>query len=122
MSTHKDFYIAYNEKPQTQVGLTHDHTANEIIFVREGEANFIINNNNYTLKRNSIVFISSFEKHELISSSSTYKRFYLLVDHSYFIPSLFDLTLTSIFKYRPQTFYHVMELDDETAEEINYYF
>ena len=97
MSLHNNFYIAYNESTQTQFGPVHNHTANEIIFVIDGEADFLINNHRYTLRKNSIVFISSFEKHELLTSKATYKRYYLLVDDTIFNSYLFDNTYKRLF-------------------------
>ena len=90
---------------------THFHNSYEVIYIVEGGAEFKINNKNYTVSKDSIIFISNLESHELRVLEHPYKRYFILVKPDHFQSLINQPVLASIFKHRPSHFAHVINLN-----------
>ena len=82
----------------------HFHNAYELIFIEEGEAEFIIDGKLRRYRGGDIIFISHLEQHQMRPLSPTYTRYIAIVEPDYFDRFISDQALRSIFKNRPANF------------------
>lgn len=116
-----NFTIQYDNFLAPHKYVDHFHNAHEIIFVQEGEADFLIAGKKYNVKKNSIVFINSFESHKSTILKYPYKRYFILTDQKYLHSSINDPMLLSVFKQRPSLFEHSICLDDDNSQKVGMY-
>ena len=89
---------------------SHFHLSCEMIFVCEGEAEFLIDGRRCPARENSIVFISSYEQHEVRIVRPPYRRYFAMVQAGELERALSSPVLPGIFKNRPEGFSHCVSL------------
>lgn len=109
----KTLEINYREYSSTTVLEEHYHLSYEILYIVEGEAEFIINNKKYIAKKNSLIFISPLEKHTSLITKTPYKRYYIWFDNDYFYTLTKYPVLFSILKYHKNDFTHVLDFSNK---------
>ena len=82
----------------------HFHNAYELIFIAEGEAEFVIDNKCRRYQSGDIIFISHLEQHQMRPLSEKYIRYIAIIDPDYFDRFVANQSLRSIFKNRPANF------------------
>ena len=90
--------------------MLHFHDAYEMIYVTGGTAKITIANKQYTLAKNSLVFINGVEKHALRNISHDFSRYFFTFAPSPISKMLDDSKLMSIFTTRPPQFNHVVDV------------
>lgn len=81
----------------------------KMLFVRSGSVNVQIDQHIFQIDEPSIVFISRFEKHTIISNSLEYSRYYVNINYSEAFTQMKDSPrLLSPFINRPKGHYHVI--------------
>lgn len=96
----------------------HYHLSCEVILVEEGEAEFVVDGQSYLASGGSLVFVNSFEQHEVRILTTPYRRYFLTID-SVEVDRLLNFTaLSSIFKNRPTGFQHCVPIPEEQREEL----
>ena len=116
------FAIRYDSFDAPHKYVSHFHNAHELILVRDGEAEFIIAGKKYAVKKNSVIFINSFESHKSVITKYPYARYFILADQKFLDASINDPMLLSVFRQRPSLFNHVLFLSDSDSEKISMYF
>jgi AraC-like DNA-binding protein len=111
--------IQYRENYTGMEMKNHFHNSYEVIFVIEGKAEFKINEKKYTVGRNDILFVSNLENHELKVLELPYKRYFILIKPDSFHSLITNPILASIFKYRPESFEHVIPLNAEKKLQVS---
>lgn len=106
--------LRYSETGQSQH--SHFHLACEMVFVNDGQAEFLIDGRHYLAKKNSIVFISSYEQHEVRVVEKPYRRYFAMVQAAELERALPSSALPGIFKNRPAGFSHCVSLDEFGTE------
>lgn len=105
--------IVEGEYSSSIVGFAeHYHNYHEIIFVKNGSAAIKYSNKEYRLKKNSLVFISNLEKHQVYIDSDSYERYWLYISPKILRQSIKSNTLCSLFSLRPQNFCHVVDVTE----------
>lgn len=100
--------LRYSETEQSSH--SHYHLTCEMVLVCEGEAEFLIDGQRYLATENSIVFISSYEPHEIIIRKTPYRRYFAMVQAAE-MERLFPASaLPGIFRNRPAGFVHCVSL------------
>ncbi len=122
MTSFGNFAIRYDNFISPYSYENHFHNAHELIYVRKGEACFDVEGKKYEVKKNSIIFINSFESHKSNIKKYPYSRYFILVDQKFLSSSICDSVLLSIFRRRPSQFEHVINIEDEDSQKIDYYF
>lgn len=115
---HKMLEINYREYSSTTILEEHYHLSYEILYIVEGEAEFIINNKKYIAKKNSLIFISPLEKHTSQIIKTPYKRYYIWFDNDYFYTFTKFPVLFSILKYHKNDFVHVLDFSNTESTSI----
>ena len=100
----------------------HYHLSCEMILVTEGEAEFLVDGTVYPAERGSLVFINSFEQHEVQILRSPYHRYFLPIDSAEVERMLSFTALSSIFKNRPTGFQHCISFPEDIREEVLHLF
>lgn len=100
---------------------THFHNTYEIIFVREGQAVFRVGEDDYLIKKGSLMFISQFEEHAIVSLSGNYQRYFTMLAPVFFERIIGDPKLASVFRYRTKMFRHHFEMEAR-FEDLSRYF
>lgn len=88
----------------------HHHNSHEIIFVKKGEAVLTCANKVYTLKKNSLVFISNLEPHDIRVKSDEYERYCIQITPTAVRSAIKSNILSSVFSLRPKNFCHVIDV------------
>ena len=89
---------------------SHYHLSCEMVLVCEGEAEFVIDGRRYPAAAGSIVFISSYEQHEIHIRKMPYRRYFAMVQATE-MERLFPASvLPGIFRNRPAGFTHCVSL------------
>ncbi|MGI5894246.1 MAG: helix-turn-helix domain-containing protein [Candidatus Merdivicinus sp.] len=101
--------LRYSETSQSQH--SHFHLSCEMVFVVDGQAEFCIDGHSYLAQKNSIVFISSYEQHEVHVLQHPYHRYFAMVQAAELERALPSSALPGIFKNRPAGFSHCVSLD-----------
>jgi len=117
-----DIDIYYCETPDFTVEKTHYHNVHQIILVIAGAARFDIDAKSYTVRQNAVVCISNLEKHSVKILESPYKRYVLSLPQDFGHGTLSNTPLLSIVLQRPESFSHVIGLDDEISHDIRLIF
>lgn len=107
--------ISYNETYKDFEINQHFHNAYELIFVIEGKVQYKTNSKVYTVEKNSVIFISNLEMHEIKILEYPYKRYFTLIKPEYFQTIVSDPILVSIFNHRPEHFEHVVHFKDDES-------
>lgn len=94
------------------------HSQYEILFVEQGEVEFIIKGKPYRLTSGSLVFISNLENHSISSYSGTYSRYSARFSHEFLRAHLPSHILLSVFNQRPAGFTHHYLCSAEHSELI----
>jgi len=110
--------IYYRETVEDFELKSHFHNSHEIICIVEGKVNIKINERTYEINKNSLVFISNLESHEIKVLEYPYKRYFILIKPDYLQCLINDPVLASILKHRPDCFNHVISLDSGSSPEI----
>ncbi|OQB15598.1 MAG: Bifunctional transcriptional activator/DNA repair enzyme AdaA [Firmicutes bacterium ADurb.Bin193] len=111
--------IKYNEARKDMKLEQHSHNFYQIIYIKEGLIEFKINGKKYTAGKNSLIFISNLESHELKVLEYPYKRYYVLIKPHYLHSLISEPVLVSIFKHRPAHFNHVIALRPEDSVYVS---
>ena len=85
---------------------SHYHLSCEMVLVCEGEAEFWIAGRRYLASKNSIVFISSYEPHEIRTRQTPYRRYFAMVQAAELERIFPTSVLPGIFRNRPEGFSH----------------
>lgn len=89
---------------------SHCHLSCEMVFVCSGAAEFVIGGRKYLAEENSIVFISSYEQHEVRIVKTPYHRYFAMVQAAELERAFPASPLPGIFKNRPEGFCHCVSL------------
>ena len=100
--------LKYSETSQSPH--EHFHLTCEMVFVNAGKAEFLIDGRRYLAEKNSIVFISSYERHEIRIIEQPYHRYFAMVQAAELERALPSSPLPGIFKNRPAGFAHCVSL------------
>ncbi len=92
---------------------SHYHLSGEMVFVDSGEARFEIDGKEYLAKSGSIVFINSFEQHQVEIQAVPYRRYFAIVSAMEVERAFPASSLPSIFRNRPSGFCHCVDLSPE---------
>ncbi|HHW48994.1 MAG TPA: AraC family transcriptional regulator [Clostridiaceae bacterium] len=111
--------IVYQESNKELEIKNHFHNSYEIIYVLEGKTRYHINDKEYFVDKNSLVFINNMETHHVKVLEYPYKRYFILIKPDYFRSVIDEPILSSIFRNRSDSFRHVIELGSEGLREIN---
>lgn len=90
----------------------HYHLYSEMVFVEEGAAEFTISGKSYVAEENSIVFVSSYEPHQIRVTRTPYRRYFAMVKAAELERAYPSSALPGIFKNRPEGFNHCVSLKD----------
>lgn len=104
MNTSLISQLRYSEDSQPQH--SHFHLTCEMIFVVSGQAEFEVDGRHYLASKGSIVFINSYEKHNVCILSQPYRRYFAMVQAAELEHALPSSVLPGIFKNRPAGFSH----------------
>ena len=108
------FRFSESDQPQHN----HYHLSCEMILVLEGEAEFLVDGQQYLGGSGSLVFLNSFEQHEVKVKKTPYRRYFLTIDSAEVERMLSYTTLSSIFKNRPAGFRHCVCFPSPKREEV----
>ncbi len=97
---------------------SHYHLSCELILVLEGTAKFVVDGISYLAESGSLVFVNSFEQHEVSILRTPYRRFFLTVDSAEVERFLSFSTLSTIFKNRPSGFNHCVRFGEQEKRDI----
>lgn len=89
---------------------SHFHLTCEMIFVVSGQAEFEVDGRHYLADKGSIVFINSYERHNVRILSKSYRRYFAMVQAAELEHALPSSVLPGIFKNRPAGFSHCVSL------------
>jgi len=103
--------IYYKESYEQLELDNHFHNSYEIIYIVDGKVNFSIYGKEYNAISGNLIFINNFENHNLRVLTFPYKRYYILIDPTWFQSVINDPVILSIFKNRPPHFEHNITLD-----------
>ncbi len=117
-----DFEIYHKTNKDNIRLVNHHHSTHEIIFVRKGKSDFLIDGKKYSLKQNCLLFIANFEKHMHSSYETPYERYYMLLSNNMLDSNLLDQRLLSILRNRPAEYCHMAELTESEAEQAEMLF
>lgn len=92
---------------------SHYHLSGEMVFVESGEACFRVDGKEYLARSGSIVFINSFEQHEVAIRSTPYRRYFAIVSAAELERAFPLSSLPAVFKNRPSGFCHCVDLSAE---------
>lgn len=114
---------AYYEKSIRRIGLGHHfHCFHELILVREGSAEFKINDRCFIAEADSLVVISDLEQHELSIRNIPYSRYILTITTAFTLLSITEPILLSLLMQRPEQFSHVIPLGPKLASRLSHCF
>lgn len=94
----------------TAIDRSHYHNTYELIYVREGQAQFKICNSCYTTKPGSVLLISKLEEHIVHVEQTPYCRYYIQITARQLRQALDDAQLRALFISRPAGFCHLYDL------------
>lgn len=118
-SRNRPFFDIYSKLRESCDDLSpHKHYYHQIIFIAEGRVQFNISGKQYLAGPNSFLLISNFESHAVKVLQYPYSRYVLAINSEFAATFLRHPLLLSVFLRRPETFYHLIELDKTTAENV----
>ena len=100
----------------------HDHDCHELVLIERGQSTFSIENRLYTAQAHSLVVIGNLERHHIRIDQSPYHRQVVLIPNNFLIQQVRLPQLATFFLYRPQSFTHVLDLDDELFQILQHHF
>ena len=106
--------MRYSQADQTPH--SHYHLSCEMVFVSAGAAEFVIDGKSYVAEENSLVFISSYEQHEVRVRRRPYRRYFAMVQAAEVERAFPSSPLPGIFQNRPQGFSHCVSLGGAAPE------
>ena len=77
----RDIYV--NHTGDLLADFEHMHLTHEILFVEEGEAEYVINGQKYSLKKHDVLIIGSMDIHRVKVKKAPYVRYGLALTPSY---------------------------------------
>ncbi|MEE1223940.1 MAG: AraC family transcriptional regulator [Clostridia bacterium] len=89
----------------------HFHTDHEIIFVKEGVVEIVVNGKSIIASKGDMVFLSNFESHSTNIIKTPYKRYTITISPSVFEDQIDDISLISMFKNRSSDFNHIIHMN-----------
>ena len=112
--------VYYSESDDSLQHENHYHYSHELIYIVEGNTDFVISGIQYTVAENTLVIISNLEPHaNIVRSGAPYKRYVLLLPHPFCMMMIREPLLLSILIHRPKDFSHVIRLDSKLTEKIH---
>ena len=106
--------MRYSQADQTPH--SHYHLSCEMVFVSAGAAEFVIDGKSYVAEENTLVFISSYEQHEVRVRRRPYRRYFAMVQAAEVERAFPSSPLPGIFQNRPQGFSHCVSLGGAAPE------
>jgi len=110
--------ISYEESSEATEIKLHFHSNYQIIYICEGCVEFTINKKTCNVGADNIIFISHLESHELKIIKFPYKRYLIHIKPDYLSSVVNEPVLVSIFKNRPDTFKHAINLNNIESAAI----
>ena len=96
----------------------HFHDEYEIVYIKNGSANFTINGKGTVYEKGSLIFIGNLDKHMMTPVEEPYVRYITIVDSSFFERFVAEPMLCSIFKRRSENFSNGICLTEEDASFV----
>ncbi len=96
----------------------HFHTDHEIIFIKEGIVEIVINGKSIVATKGDMVFLSNFESHSTNILKTPYKRYTLTISPSIVEEQIEDIALISMFKNRSSNFNHIIHMNNHDIIRI----
>ena len=90
----------------------HYHLYGEMVYVQRGAAEFTISGKTYLAEENSLIFISSYEPHQIRVKRTPYHRYSAMVHAAELERAYPTSVLPGIFKNRPEGFSHCVSLKE----------
>lgn len=112
------FSIEYKDNVEPCDVPIHYHNDYQIIFVCDGKAEFKIGNKTYYPEKNTLIFISNVEPHESTVIAYPYRRHVIMFKSDFLNTAVSDPLFTSIFKFRPSDYNHILTLDQKSSVKI----
>ncbi|HZK26748.1 MAG TPA: AraC family transcriptional regulator [Thermoclostridium sp.] len=112
--------MVYNENNEGLKLKPHFHNSYQIIYVLDGKIQCCINNKQYTVTRNSIIFINNMESHNIKVIEYPYRRYFTLIKPDFFKSAIQNPIFSSVFSNRSEGFRHVLQLDNDDENTIKY--
>lgn len=109
-------HIEYSESTY-RLG-NHFHNAYEIILILEGVVLLHTKNQVYKVGPQNLLFLSNLESHMLEIIEGPYSRYFILVNPYQTDRFIRDFKLLSIFKNRPSTFSHVININSISSQVL----
>lgn len=94
------------------------HFEYEIILVTQGEVSATIGHRTYRLGRGSLVFVGRLESHSFLIRQVPYARYVSIFSSDKLLENIRDNRLLSIFICRPESFRHVITLDEDILARL----
>ena len=112
--------ISYEESSEAMEIKLHFHSNYQIIYICEGSAEFTVNKKTCRVDSDSIIFVSHLESHELKILQYPYRRYLIHIKPDYLSSVVNEPQLASIFKNRPESFEHAINLNKNESSKIRY--
>lgn len=112
------FDIEYKENDDYRNMAIHYHNDYEIIYVADGKVELKIGDKTYYPEKDTLIFISNVEPHEAKIIEQPYRRHVILVKPGFLNSVINEPLFTSIFKFRPSNFNHLLKLDAQGSSIV----
>lgn len=96
----------------------HFHYLYEILYIKEGEANFIVSDQVYHVQAGSVLFISNLESHSIQLDSPRFQRYSVCISHDFLTAYVKVPVLLSIFTQRSEGFRRTYQFHGEARQEV----
>lgn len=123
MSNGNDFYsrkfeILNNITSQEKQKEPHFHNYHEFMYIIRGKARVSINDRDYDAGPNSMLAISNLEKHHWKTLKLPFERYCIMFKPEYFQTVVPDQVLASVFRNRPNSFIHLLQLTQDDSNQL----
>lgn len=123
MSNSNDFHtlkigILRNVTSQEKKKEPHFHNYHEFMYIIRGKARVSINDRDYDAGPNSMLAISNLEKHHWKTLELPFERYCIMFKPEYFQAAVPDQILSSVFRNRPNSFIHLLQLTQNDSEHL----
>lgn len=112
MFTNKNIQMHYRDTNEIIKLSDHYHNFYEMIYVKTGECEFLIDKKVYHITKPTLVFINHLETHSMKVLQVPYCTYYLLIKNDVLNTFLQEPLLSAIFKYRPHNYSHIIEVTE----------